>query len=280
MENNKQGNQIERQGAQEENRFDGNNAPNFGASYVPQYTQPNMAPMQSVPNMQPMMQSMPNFPPMPMPNMQAAMQSIPNIQPMPNMQPITQQAVLPNQQPYPAMPQGSVVQQSMGENAWKPNDEYGGLAVNGENMKDMCKKYMHHHVQLKTSENQVYQGVITHVDDTYVHLSPTSTGGGNSQYSEQMTSYPYTMSQDYSAYSTPYYCESCYRGLASHHGFGGGGPGYHGGGYGYHGGYYPRPRPPYYPYYGGYYPYNPYYYGYGYNPIILPLATLAALALL
>ncbi|TVX94304.1 hypothetical protein [Paenibacillus agilis] len=290
MDNHKQGSQVEpqvKQGAQAEKRFDGNNAPNFGASFVPQNMQPNIVPMQtmpnmqSVPNMQSMMQAMSNMPPMPMPNMQATMQSIPNIQPMPNMQAVTQQAV-PNQQPYPVAPQGTVVQQAAGGNAWKPNDEYGGLAVNGE-LKDMCKKYMHHHVQLKTNENQIYQGVITHVDDTHVHLSPTSSGGENSQYGEQMTSYPYAMSQDYSAYSTPYYCESCYRGMAAHHGFGGGGPGYHGGGHGYHGGhggYYPRPRPPFYPYYGGYYPYYPYNYGYGYNPIILPLATLAALSLL
>lgn len=123
-------------------------------------------------------------------------------------------------------------------------------------MHHLCKHHMHHYVQLHTSDNQMYSGIITYVDDQYVHLSqpvPVSSYGYSDPYAASFggmwAEYP-----DPRAYA-PY------------------------------GGSYPRPRPrpPYYGY-GGYgypgYGYGYPSYGYGYNPIILPLATLVALSLI
>lgn len=144
-----------------------------------------------------------------------------------------------------------------------PSEQSQKQGSHADAMHHLCKNHMHHYVQLHTQDNQVYSGIITYVDDQYVHLSPPMPAPGMMG----MQQHPYNcMPMD------------CAMPRAYHGGYGGYG--------GYHGGPYGRPRPPYYGGgygYGGYgyggYPGYGYGYG-GYSPIILPLATLVALSLL
>ena len=130
-------------------------------------------------------------------------------------------------------------------------------------MYDMCKQHLHQFVQVTTNDNSTYTGIITGVDNDYVHLAVPNWGTGMSSpevYTESI------------GVNTACACPSCmarsyHRGMHHYGGFHQGRPPHYGYGYGpgYGGGY------------GGYYPYG---YYRPFNRYTLPLATLVALSLL
>ncbi|WP_051286931.1 hypothetical protein [Paenibacillus taiwanensis] len=172
--------------------------------------------------------------------------------------------------------QGSVSLQSASP-ATKVNYQMESAAA-APSMFHLCKMHMNKNVQLTTMDNNTYTGIITHVDDHFVHLATPNwhvqqaPAGLPMGYSEPVPCQPICGCQP-SEYSPYMFRDPSYR------------PPY--GYYPYHNYGSPYARPPYYGHGGGYYPgyypgYNPYGYGYGYgyNPIILPLATLVALSLI
>lgn len=124
---------------------------------------------------------------------------------------------------------------------------YGGTS-NGQ-MFDLCKNHMNKFVQLTTNDNSTFAGIITGLDEDYVHLAVPNWGqswsqGGSQGWGQEMVSY----------------CHHCraYHGMhgGGFHGGGSHGGGHHGGGF--HGGGFPRP----------------------FFPFSVPLATLVALSLI
>lgn len=62
--------------------------------------------------------------------------------------------------------------------------------AHSHNLRDICRKHLHHYVQIQTSDGNHYEGYIEHLDYEHIHLV-TSAG----EQTGQRASYPVAIEQ-------------------------------------------------------------------------------------